>query len=122
MDSEVFEGNEFVIQLLAKGSFIDNGTGDGHSYLIEAYTLRLNHVALNAWIMSGTLNCRECYEDGPAGDAEWEAHKAKYAERRKVLKVQITEALGIGEDDGSFSITQAQAEIFTVVHITKVAK
>lgn len=33
MNMEIFEGNEFAIQLLAKGTFLDNGTGDGHSYL-----------------------------------------------------------------------------------------
>lgn len=57
-----FEDNEFAFQLMAKGSFVDSGTGNGYSYLVEAFTLRLNHIALNAWFSSHTYNCRECYE------------------------------------------------------------
>lgn len=67
------------------------------------------------------MNCRECYQDGPAGDAEWEVHKAECAERRRVWKEQIINSLGIGEDGGSNCITQSLSEVFTVVHITLIA-
>lgn len=120
VNREAFEGNEFSIQLLAKGAYVDNGTGDGQKYLIEAYTIRLNHIALNAWITSECMNCRECYQDGPAGDAEWNAHKAEYAERRRAWTEQIVKSLDIGDDGGSNCITQSLSEVFTVVHITKI--
>jgi hypothetical protein len=109
----MFEGDEFTIQVIAKGSFVDRGKEDGNSYLIEVFTLRLNHVALNAWILSGTFNCRECYNT----NEEWEAHKAKYKAKREVWNKQITEIVGINPDTGSISITQSQSEVFTVVHI-----
>ena len=112
-----FKGNEFVVQLMAKGSFADNGAGGDRSYLVEAYTLRLNHIALNAWILSETMNHRECYDT----DQEWEAHKAEYKARRNAVNEQIIEALDIDPSAGSVSITQSQSEVFTVVNIREVA-
>lgn len=112
-----FEGNEFAIQVISKGSFVDNGTYVDSSFLVEATTIRLNHVALNAWISSITWNHRECYDT----NEEWEAHKAEYAERRKTVEVKITKTLEIDSDKGSVCITQSQSEVFTVVHIRKIA-
>lgn len=117
-----FEGNEFALQVISKGAFVDNGTWVDSSYLVEATTIRLNHIALNAWILSECLNTRDCYEDGEKGDIEWEAHKAEYEERRKAWKAQIFEALGleVDPDKESVCITQSQSEVFTVVRIKKI--
>lgn len=112
--------NKFAMQVISKGSFIDDGVGDGRLYLVEAATIRLNHIALNEWILSEVFNCRDCYENGETGDAQWEAHKAEYAERRRVWTERITKALEIDSDAGSVSITQAQSEVFTVVHIREI--
>lgn len=109
-----FEGNEFAIQVVANGSYIDDGSGGGKSFVIDTTVIRMNHIALNAWILSETLNCRECYET----NEEWEEHKTEYAEKRKTVKRQIIEALGIDQNNGSISITQSQSEIFTIVHIS----
>lgn len=111
------ESDEFAIQLMAKGSFVDNGTGNGRSCLVEAFTLQLNHVAMNAWILSKTMNCRECYD----ADEEWEEHKAKYKAKREAWNKKIIDALGIDPAAGSICITQAQSEVFAVVHIREVA-
>jgi len=116
MTRKSFEGNDFAIQVISKGSFIDNA-GGGRSFLVEATIIRLNHVALNAWIMSNTMNCRECYDT----NEEWEAYEAEIAERRKAWTAQIVEALGIDSTKGSVSITQSQSEVFTVVHIRKIS-
>ena len=115
MINKRFEGDDFVIQVIAKGSFVDNA-GGGRSFLVEATTVRMNHVALNAWILSETMNHRECYDT----NEEWEAHKAEYAERRKAVIAQIVETLEIDSTKGSVSITQSQSEVFTVVHIRKI--
>ncbi|TCX51908.1 MULTISPECIES: hypothetical protein [unclassified Dehalobacter] len=118
-----FEGNKFALQVISKGEFVDNGTGNGSSYLVEAITIRLNHIALNAWILSDCMNCRECYEEGKKGLAQWEAHKAKQAGKRETWKAQVLKALEIeiNPDKESVCITQSQAEVFTVVHIKKIA-
>ena len=115
-------GNKFAIQVISKGAFVDGGVGDGSYYLVEVTTIRLNHVALNAWILSDCLNTRDCYKDGEEGNSQWEAHKAEYDERRKDWNKQIIGALEIASDAGSVSITQSQSEVFTVVHIRKVHK
>lgn len=119
MTNTKFEGNEFALQVIAKGSFIDNGVGVG-TFQVEATTIRLNHIALNAWLLSEMSNTRDCYEDGPEGDAQWEAHKKEWAERRRVWEAKMVEALGIDPKTGSVSITQAQTEVFTVVFIREI--
>lgn len=111
-----FESDAFVAQLIARGAFVDNGTGDGGPYLVETFTLRLNHVALNAWILSETMNSRDCYNT----DEEWEEHKAEYKARREAWNKRIIGTLGIDPDAGSVKITQAQSEVFIVVHIWEV--
>jgi DNA topoisomerase VI subunit A len=113
-----FEGNEFAIQVIGKGSYVDNGTGNGKSYRIEATTIRLNHIALNAWILSSMLNCRDCYET----NEEWEAYKAETTAEREAVRAQIIDALGIkiDADKESICITQSQSEVFTVVRISDI--
>jgi hypothetical protein len=114
----------FEAEIIARGSYIDRQTGDGNTYIIEATTLRLNHVALNAWIMSEMCNSRDCYADGEAGDREWEEHKAEYEHRRAAWWEQMVEAIGVklAPENESLSITQAQSEIFTAVCIYRAAK
>lgn len=112
---EKLEGNKFIVELISKGSYVDTGSVNGSSYLVEAFTLRLNDVALNAWILSETFNCRQCYET----QKEWEDHKAKYKAKREAWNNQIIGVLDIDPNAGSVSITQSQSEVFTVVHIRK---
>ena len=107
----------FAVQVMAKGSFVDDSTGDGKTYLVEAFTLRLNHVALNAWVMSQTFNCRECYNT----DEEWEEYKAKIKAKRDAWNEKVVDILGIDPEAGSVCITQAQSEVFTAVYIREVA-
>ena len=116
----MFDDNKFSLQIIAKGAFVDDGVENGKLYIVEATTVRLNHVALNEWNRSECLNTRECYKDGPEGDAEWEAHKTEYAQRRKLWEEKLLKALGIYPPKGGVRITQAQSEVFTVVHIWKV--
>ena len=108
--------NEFAIQLMAKGSFLDSDSVNGHLYLVEAFTIRLNHIALNAWIMSEMMNSRDCYSTAK----EWEAHKAEYKAKRKSVHEQILSALGIEPNAVGISIKQIQSEVFAVVHISEI--
>jgi DNA-directed RNA polymerase subunit RPC12/RpoP len=118
------KSDEFALQVVAKGSFIDQVEDfiGAQKFVVETVTVRLNPAALNGWILSDMANTRECYEDGSEGDKQWEAHKIEYAERRKNWEAQVVNALGIdiNSDSDSISITQAQSEIFTVVHIRKI--
>lgn len=107
--------NEFAIQLMAKGSFVDSGVGNGCSYLVEAFTIRLNHIAMNAWILSEMMDSRDCYST----DDEWEAHKVEYKAKRKSVHELILKALDIDPNAGGISIKQVQSEVFSVVRISE---
>ena len=113
------EESKFEVQVIAKGSFVDDAAGDGGVYLVEAFMVRLNHVALNRWILSEGFSVRECYPEGVEGDIQWEAHKAEYLAKRDAWIDRVTEILGIDPRVGSVKITQAQSEVFSVVHIRK---
>lgn len=117
-NKDKFEGNEFEIQLMSKGSFVDNGYGHVPAFLIEAFTIRLNHIALNDWVMSEMMNVRECY----GTNEEWEEHKTEIKEKHETWNRRIIEALDIDLKAGSASITQSKSEIFTVVYIRKIAQ
>ena len=103
----------FEIQLLAKGSFIDSATGNNRVYLVEALTIRLNYVALHDWILSETMNCRECYDT----NEERESCKAEYETRRETWKARVVSALGIDPEAKGVNIAQVVSEVFAVVHI-----
>ena len=106
-----FKSDNFAIEIMAKGSFIDAVASS--TFMVEAYTIRLNHIALNEWILSEMMNTRDCYDT----EEEWEEHKAEYKTRRADWIKKIRDALGIDPEATGVSITQAQSEIFTVVHI-----
>ncbi len=114
------EKETFEVQTISTGSFRD--VVAGKSYIVEATTLRLNHVALNAWILSECHNTRDCYEDGEAGDAEWQAHRAERERRRETWRAQVLEVLGIDPAEEGITITQALSEVFTAVHISEAAQ
>jgi len=116
-ENNIFKGDKFAIQVIAKGSYIDNGVGDGSSYTVEATTIRLNHVALNKWSGTHQFNCRNVYADGPEGDAEYDAYKARVQQQLDFFNAQIMSDLRINPDQGGILITQSQAEVFTVVQI-----
>ncbi len=115
MNARDFEGSSFAIQLVAKGSYVDNGVGNGKSYLVETYVIRLNHVALNSWISSTAMSSPDAFNS----QEEWEAHEAKYKARQETWNTKITDALGLDENAGGICIAQSQSEVFTVVRISE---
>ena len=108
---------DFEVKVISEGWFVDTAVGPGASFLVEVYVIRLNHVALNDYILSGTMNCRDCYDT----DEEWEEHKVEYEARRNEFNKRVVDALYLNPDrvGGSVKITQSQSEIFTVVHTRK---
>lgn len=110
---EDFEKDEFAVQVISRGSFVDSDSGDDKLYLIEVATFRLNPVALTEWLLSETMNSRGCYET----EEKWRRHKGEYAEKRRACKGKILEALGMDPDTEHVNIVQALSEIFTMVHI-----
>lgn len=111
------KNNEFDAQILARGSFLD--TENGEMFEVEAATIRLNHVALNAWILSEMHNVQDCYDT----DEEWKRHKEEYKEKRKTVVDRIIKIVGIDvtTENQSVNISQSQSEVFTLVRILKLS-
>jgi hypothetical protein len=103
----------FDFDVLARGNFIDNATG-GDSFRIEVITLRLNHIAFGEYLTSEYDNSPEHYNT----QAEYEQHKVKKEHDRISWKKRIVDMLGLYEvvDYTGVTITEAQTEVFTVVH------
>lgn len=116
MNKKNFDSNEFQLDLISRGAYVDNGSSPEKSYLIETTVIRLNWVALNAWVLSITSNCRDCYET----NEEWEAHRTMMGKKHDAVKTQIIDLLRVDPATGSVCITQSQSEIFTVVHISEI--
>ena len=110
-DKSKFESmTEFHLQVIAQGSFLDSGCE------VKAITVRLNPCASNAWIMTRSLNCRDCYET----DTEYEAYLVELEERCATWHRNLKSALGIViSENQSFKVEQVQSEVFVIVHTTR---
>lgn len=110
------DNNNFDFQVIASGSYIDDNTGaEGLSFMVQTFLLRLNHIALNQWILAHAFNSRDTYDT----DAEWEDYLSTVKTRQDKFTKAITDALGINRNRGSVCINQAQAEVMSVVFISK---
>ena len=57
--NEIFRKNEFAVQVIARGAFLDNDPGyGGKVYQVETATIRLNHIALNGCATRRTVTGR----------------------------------------------------------------
>lgn len=110
-----FESNEFALQVIAQGSFVDTAEEPGKAYQVEACTVRLNCVALGEWLGCYREPCRECFE----AKAEWEAAKVEQEANLKAWEEKVKDILGLTDCDG-VTISRAQSEVFTVVHIWEI--
>lgn len=115
-----FNSNNFAIQVIASGSFVDQPVyGGGRTYLVETATIRLNHVALNAW--NDTIvhdYYRECFDT----DGEFEAYVNE--KKRLLLEFErnIAQAVGFTPDPDKekINVTQVVSEVFAVAWIHEV--
>jgi hypothetical protein len=110
---EEMKKNVFDFDVVARGSFIDNATS-GDPFLIEAITIRLNHIAFNTWLAPGAYGCPEDYKEL----AEWEQSKAEKDLARAVWEKTVIDSLGLRREEGKESVTiiQAMSEVFTMVY------
>ena len=114
--NSIYKTNEFAIEVISRGSFLDDDPGfGGNVYAVETATVRLNHIALNQWLLSQTYNPQECYET----EKEWEAHRRESDKRREDCERKIIAALGWGPTRKGITITQVISEVFAAVYIHK---
>lgn len=123
MANEIFKMDHFAVEIISAESFIDDDPGfRGKSYTVQTYVIRLNHVALGAWLAATSTNDSEDDETWamwhPGVDRQ--SYRAAVKKRRADFDAQIAAALQIKADVGSFSVVCVLSEIFAVVYIPDV--
>ena len=58
-----FFSDGFNVEVISKGTVIDDESYPGVRYQLDTYTVRLNAVALGAYQKAEQLNSFECYEN-----------------------------------------------------------
>lgn len=113
-----FNSNNFAIQVIAAGSFVDQPVYDQATYLVEVATVRLNRVALNAW-NNAIIHERDYYRFDTDGEFETYINEKK----RLLLEFErnIAQAVGFTPDPDKekINVTQVVSEVFTVAWIHK---
>lgn len=112
--NEIFRTNEFAIEVLAKGGFLDHDNGyEDKTYEVVTYTLRLNHVALDAYWKSIATQDRLDFEERQ----EYLDYLAEKNAAKAAFENKIAEMLDVNPDreKQSFAISQVVSEIFTAV-------
>ena len=115
MAQDIMNLNFFAIEVFAHGKTQDIFPG-GDTYTLEAWTIRMNPVALNAWHDSSPVDVSEwewIAESKEQAEIIRDAHEAKRAE----VIDNIRKALEIDQD--GITVTHCLSEIFTVVRIVK---
>ena len=114
--NEIYRKNEFAVQVVAKGSFLDSDPGyGGKVYEVETATIRLNHVAMNEWIFTQVTNDRECYDT----DEEWKQYLDEKKKRAEEFDRKIADALGFDTSVASVRVSQVVSEVFGVAYISE---
>ncbi len=121
MANEIFKMDRFAIEIVSAGGFLDDDPGfRGKTYSVQTYTIRLNHVALDAWRAATATDDREDDETWAAWHPgeDRQTYRAAVEKRKAEFDSQVAAALQItGAATGSFSVVQVLSEIFAVVYI-----
>lgn len=109
-----FEGNEFAVEILSRGSFVD-ATYPDKVYQVETMTLRVNWVAMNDFLVFSATMDREDF----AADAEYSEYLTQQAEARLKWRENLVQAIGLDKSRGTIYITKVISEIFAVCQMTE---
>lgn len=108
-----FEGNEFAVEVLSRGSFVDASYPE-KVYQVETMTLRLNWVAMNEYNIYPVMD-REDFDT----DVEYSDYLTELAKERLKWRENLIQAIGLDESQGTIYITKVISEIFAVCQMTE---
>lgn len=113
-----FNSNNFAVQVIASGSFADQPVYADKTYLVETATVRLNPVALNAWILSHACEDKECFEN----EEEWNEHVSRKSADRKNFIESLTKEIGFKCTNAvdELNVKQIVSEVFAVAWIHEI--
>lgn len=113
-----FNSNNFAVQVIASGSFADQPVYADKTYLVETVTIRLNPVALNAWLDTVAYDDRDCFEN----TEEWSDYIGRKADSRIEFKKHLAQIVGFACKDAGreVSVKQIVSEVFAVAWIHEI--
>ncbi len=113
-----FNSNNFAIQVIASGSFVDQPVHDSSTYLVETAMVRLNREVLHAWTNIKWVDDRESFET----DKEFEAYVNGKKHLLQKFEQNIAQAVGFTPDPDKekINVTQVVSEVFAVAWIHEV--
>ncbi len=114
--NEIFRKDEFAVQVVARGAFLDNDPGyGGKVYQVETATIRLNHIALGEW-QDSRIN-RE--PDDFDTDEEWGKYLDGQLKIIRDMDRKIAVAAGFPPipDNADPIVKQVLGEVFAVAYI-----
>lgn len=112
----MMNSNKFEIEVIASGSFLDADPGyGGKTYRVETRTIRLNPIAMNAY-----LSCRMNLVIEDFGSRE---EYGEYETQKRLNKIsferKVAEILGFDQEVAHVNIQQIVSEVFGVAYITE---
>lgn len=114
--NEIFRKDEFAVQVVTRGAFLDNDPGyGGKVYQVETATIRLNHIALGEW-QDSRIN-RE--PDDFDTDEEWGKYLDGQLKIIRNMDRKIAAAAGFPPipDNADPIVKQVLGEVFAVAYI-----
>lgn len=109
MQNKFDSTEEFKVQVLSRGGFIDNV--EGTIFTVSSMTIRLSSKALNDYYDAIVRNDRFCYEK----EEDYREHIKKKDGMKEAWKSKILDLLGLPSE--GTSIEQIVSEIFGVCYI-----
>jgi len=121
-EEKEFESENFAMQIIARGGFVDCGTGDGQKYYVDTINLRANHIMSNEYIEKSFFSFNDweaCYE---TKEEEWENDKREKEKQSKAWEEKVKNDLKTiipNIYDGTCLISKVHLEFFAVMHVYK---
>lgn len=119
--AEVVEREEFGVQAIASGNFIDQPVEDGRIYIVKTAIVRLNPTALNAWYKAQV-------KDWEMEDLDTDEEIQAYIGEKKRLMMEfegeIAKAVGFRPDLSieRINVNQIVSEVFGVAWVHRKKK
>lgn len=117
--NKIYHTDDFTIEVITKGAFLDDDPGLNTRFLVETIVFRANYIALNEYLLKiCASNDRYTYDT----EEEWQDYLKTKKANRDARERHIAELLDIDTETCSLSITQSLSEVFTAVAIRRIPK
>lgn len=111
--------DNFAVQVITSGSFIDRPSGSGKVYIVETAIIRLNPAALGAWYKAIVNDCD--WHDFDT-DEEYQAYINEKKRLMLAFEQNIAQAVRFRPAAGveKINVSQIVSEVFAVAWIHEI--